>query len=179
MHWEIEAYQKLCKSINDSIETVSYCEMMHCKTVVVFGIGSFRAFEKFFISLKKINHNVKIIIITQTHKIERYEKYLNGEYKFIEWNQNFSLRLLDVLREDMRILKPDAMVYFAKAPNDLDNLNILELGKEMSRISNADEKFSVYCVDIVCNKLYRYRKTSLTYQGLQLYQSINDYLMEI
>ena len=140
------------------------------KKIVLLGTNLTSEFDRFIVRLGDDGRIKKLIL--QKKMLIHIKNRWDGKFLLHEWNDNYSSKMIKDESMEEAFIDADYLIFFSAHHWNLRDLNIIELGMEF------EEKYGgkLCCYDFSEGKLYRYKYIEQYYEGIQLYQRINNYM---
>lgn len=167
-------FEYLQSKIANCVKEINANDMYKCKCVLVFGSNLYQIIQNYIIELKKHSENVKVILVAQPQMCKPLKDILSEEDIIIEWNDKYSIEILNELENFVDLTQIDNIVYYTQSPIDLSDLNILEIA---DRIKSKSNDLKVYSFDRSMSA-YGYCNLKFYIRGLKLYNEINEFIDE-
>ncbi len=162
----------LVNSINGYVEkSIVASRLLVCKTAVVLCTGVFSKVEEVLKLFAKNNKKTRLIIIARSSFLELIKKEVENPFVFIEWDQKFSVDIMEKLQKEVSVSEIDSLIYLCKEAVDLRDMNVFQIMLQL----NVVHYFSFSSGE----ELNYYREISKLYGGLKCYMDLIDWVNNV
>lgn len=165
-------YEYLCDTIKGCVKMSTIDDVAACKCIVMLGSNLPDAFNKTINNLKRINPEIRVILVSTNKQFMRIPDNLKAIIDWIEWNGNYSEEIYGVLKKQIKYQDIDGFFFLGRAPVNMRDMNIYGI----CRLIQNDHKVMMYMCDYTDLSVYKYENPDLYYTGMELYRIMNKFI---
>lgn len=174
MQNENSTYDRLLALIESCAKSISPVKFQDCKKMLIIATNREVWFREGMKTILESNPGIEFIIVAQIKMKDVLDQLYQGRYKTLYWNGNYSLGILEKVKNETEIKEIDSFLFFASQPVDLRDKNFYQIGETLQKENPNIQIFS----NTNGQELYEYYDISLFNQGVRVYEEM-DRLVEM
>lgn len=160
-------YDWLCQCNKKCVREVDYTVFKDVKNILVISVIEEARFKVFMDNLRKVNPEIRVIIVVQDYVFEAFQKQYASENILIKWHGKYTQELLDAVSQKIELQKLEGFVFFSDMAGNLRDCNFLKFAEKMP----ADVKVINWTIG---DELFAYNNLKLYLKTIEVYNGMNE-----